>query len=485
MATSTKVHNQPPPPEIRFRPLLLSDLATLLHIHAKIFPHGNDEDPSLFYEQMLSNEDSDKMMTLGAVDSSRPDDKSDEIIGYVVTTKIVNASDSELADNIVAGESSDKLDNKSLVYVMWLGVLEAYRNRGIGTYLMKEVIEYASKIPTCVGIYLHAVAENKAAIKLYKKMKFKCVRRLRNYYPINGKLYDGLLFVHCLNGARCYRSPKDVVTLMLGHVRSGLKSAASIIPQFLSSMENKEAFSKREIKYRSIQPSDEHTLQRIHDQLFPIRYESKFYQDVANGRGTESWGAVDVSRSDGQSDELIGFVTTRIVPAAEVEVNYVNYLKHFMKKIVSIHGNDLAKSDETLVHVLTLGVVKEYRHHGIASDLLKKVIENASMIQSCRAIYLHSSSENEAAVNLYKKMSFKLVRKLSKYYSFDGRHSDAYLFVYPLNGGRFHRWPFEVLISMLSCVRTGLESWGTKMKTDTSQSKKSGTQQNRGKLACH
>ncbi|RYR10232.1 hypothetical protein Ahy_B05g078708 isoform D [Arachis hypogaea] len=210
-------------------------------------------------------------------------------------------------------------------------------------------------------------------------------------------------------------------------------------------MENKEAFSKREIKYRSIQPSDEHTLQRIHDQLFPIRYESKFYQDVANGRGTESWGAVDVSRSDGQSDELIGFVTTRIVPAAEVEVNYVNYLKHFMKK----------------------------------------VIENASMIQSCRAIYLHSSSENEAAVNLYKKMSFKLVRKLSKYYSFDGRHSDAYLFVYPLNGGRFHRWPFEVLISMLSCVRTGLESWGTKMKTDTSQSKKSGTQQNRGKLACH
>ncbi|QHO41779.1 Histone acetyltransferase [Arachis hypogaea] len=161
-------------------------------------------------------------------------------------------------------------------------------------------------------------------------------------------------------------------------------------------MENKEVFSKREIKYRSIQPSDEHTLQRIHDQLFPIRYESKFYQDVANGRGTESWGAVDVSRSDGQSDELIGFVTTRIVPAAEVE-------------IVSIHGNDLAKSDETLVHVLTLGVVKEYRHHGIASDLLKKVIENASMIQSCRAVYLHSSSENEAAVNLYKKMSFKLV----------------------------------------------------------------------------
>ncbi|MED6204571.1 hypothetical protein PIB30_010120 [Stylosanthes scabra] len=247
-------------------------------------------------------------------------------------------------------------------------------------------------------------------------------------------------------------------------------------------MENKKVSSKREIKYRSIKPSDQHTLQHLHDQLFPIRYESKFYQDVAEGRGIQSWGAVDTSRGDGQSDELIGFVTTRIVPAGEVEVNYVNYLKHFMKKTVSIHGHESAKSDETLVHVLTLGVVEEYRHHGIASDLLKKVIENASKTQSCRAVYLHSSCENEAAVHLYKKMSFKLIRKLPKYYSFNGRYSDAYLFVYPLNGARFHRWPFEVLISSLSCVRSSSESWRTRMKTDTSsQSRESGTaQKNRG-----
>lgn len=34
-----------------------------------------------------------------------------------------------------------------------------------------------------------------------------------------------------------------------------------------------------------------------------------------------SWGAVDHSRPNGQGDELIGFVTARIVPAKESEVS--------------------------------------------------------------------------------------------------------------------------------------------------------------------
>lgn len=34
-----------------------------------------------------------------------------------------------------------------------------------------------------------------------------------------------------------------------------------------------------------------------------------------------SWGAVDQSRPNEQSDELIGFVTVRIVPAKESEVS--------------------------------------------------------------------------------------------------------------------------------------------------------------------
>lgn len=39
-----------------------------------------------------------------------------------------------------------------------------------------------------------------------------------------------------------------------------------------------------------------------------------------NARDIVSWAAVDRSRPDGRSDELIGFVTARIVLARESEV---------------------------------------------------------------------------------------------------------------------------------------------------------------------
>lgn len=52
-----------------------------------------------------------------------------------------------------------------------------------------------------------------------------------------------------------------------------------------------------------------------------FRYESEFFQNVVSGREIVSWAAVDRSKLNGQSDELIGFVTARIVLAKESEVS--------------------------------------------------------------------------------------------------------------------------------------------------------------------
>lgn len=62
--------------------------------------------------------------------------------------------------------------------------------------------------------------------------------------------------------------------------------------------------------------------------LFLIcRYESEFFLNVVNCNGIVSWAAVDSSRPDSQSDELIGFVTTRIVIAKDSEVGARLYCK--------------------------------------------------------------------------------------------------------------------------------------------------------------
>lgn len=53
-----------------------------------------------------------------------------------------------------------------------------------------------------------------------------------------------------------------------------------------------------------------------------FRYESEFFQNVVNGGDIVSWAAVDRSRPDGHSEELIGFVTAKIVLAKESEVSF-------------------------------------------------------------------------------------------------------------------------------------------------------------------
>ncbi|VAI48202.1 unnamed protein product [Triticum turgidum subsp. durum] len=143
------------------------------------------------------------------------------------------------------------------------------------------------------------------------------------------------------------------------------------------------------IEYRPIQPSDLEVLEKIHLSLFPIRYEREFFLNVVNGNGVISWGAVDTSRSDEGRDELIGFVTTRMIAAKDSE-------------FVSADSVD----PHTNSHLQLL-------------RLFESVI-----------------SYNQPAINFYKKMLFKLVRRLPMFYYIRGQHYDSYLFVYYVNGGR-------------------------------------------------
>lgn len=205
------------------------------------------------------------------------------------------------------------------------------------------------------------------------------------------------------------------------------------------------------ICYRPIRPSDLMILEQLHAAVFPIRYESEFFQNAVNAHDIVSWGAVDRSRSDGGSDELIGFVTVRIVLARESEIgDFLSY--------------DSSRSDQTLVYILTLGVVEAYRNFGIASSLIRAVIKYASSIQSCLAVYLHVISYNNPAIHLYKKMAFKCVRRLHGFYLINGQHYDSYVFIYYVNGGRSPCSPLELLKIAVNYTKTGLQSVAARLR---------------------
>lgn len=50
------------------------------------------------------------------------------------------------------------------------------------------------------------------------------------------------------------------------------------------------------------------------------RYELEFFVNVVHGNGIVSWAAVDTNRPNEQCDELIGFITARVVAADDSEV---------------------------------------------------------------------------------------------------------------------------------------------------------------------
>ncbi|KAI4324868.1 hypothetical protein MLD38_030315 [Melastoma candidum] len=196
------------------------------------------------------------------------------------------------------------------------------------------------------------------------------------------------------------------------------------------------------IAFRPLQPSDLEILERIHGEVFPIRYEHEFFQNVVHRRDILSWAAVDQSRSDGKCNELIGFVTARIVPARESE-------------ILDLLSYGSLRMDQSLIYILTLGVVESYRNLGVASSLIRQVVIYALTMPTCIAVYLHVISYNIPAICLYEKMSFKCLRKLRGFYLINGQHYDSYLFVHFVNGIRSPCSLLELVKAAASHVRRG------------------------------
>jgi putative acetyltransferase len=82
---------------------------------------------------------------------------------------------------------------------------------------------------------------------------------------------------------------------------------------------------------------------------------------------------------------------------------------------------------ETLKHKAELGITihDDYQNMGIGTALLKHLISIARM-KNLKKIYLHVSTANDRAINMYKKAGFKVEGKLCKESCIDGKYRDEY-----------------------------------------------------------
>ena len=83
---------------------------------------------------------------------------------------------------------------------MTLGTSTPYRKLGLGIELIQRCLLKATLGKKCGTIYLHVIVHNSSTMRLYERMGFVNLRRLSNYYCIDGKEFDCYLYAKFANG---------------------------------------------------------------------------------------------------------------------------------------------------------------------------------------------------------------------------------------------------------------------------------------------
>ncbi|XP_022751654.1 N-alpha-acetyltransferase 50-like [Durio zibethinus] len=122
-------------------------------------------------------------------------------------------------------------------------------------------------------------------------------------------------------------------------------------------------------------------LKKLNTALFPVRYNDKYYADgLASGEFT---------KLAYYSDICVGSIACRL---------------------------EKKEGGAIRVYIMTLGVLAPYRGVGIGTRLLNHVLDLCSK-QSIPEIYLRVQTNNEDAINFYKKFGFKITETIKNYYT--------------------------------------------------------------------
>lgn len=103
-----------------------------------------------------------------------------------------------------------------VTYILSLGVCKEFRNQGIASLLLENLISHLTSEPslqTVKAVYLHVLTTNTQAIVFYEHRGFQVHSFLPFYYAIKGKRRDGYTAVLYLNGGHPTWGALDYVKL--------------------------------------------------------------------------------------------------------------------------------------------------------------------------------------------------------------------------------------------------------------------------------
>lgn len=103
---------------------------------------------------------------------------------------LVAEYDNEIIGNIdLTGKRRQAMAHTA---VIGMGMLNEWRNMGLGTALLKSTIDWAKENQILELIWLQVYTENKLGLSLYQKMGFEENGILKNFFKHGNKYFDNL-----------------------------------------------------------------------------------------------------------------------------------------------------------------------------------------------------------------------------------------------------------------------------------------------------
>ncbi|KAI1233878.1 N-alpha-acetyltransferase 60, partial [Lamprotornis superbus] len=195
-----------------------------------------------------------------------------------------------------------------------------------------------------------------------------------------------------------------------------------------------------DVNLRLLCHDDIDTVKQLCGDWFPIEYPDSWYRDITSNKKFFSLAAT-------YRGSIVGMIVAEIKSRTKVHKE---------------DGDILASNfpvDTQVAYILSLGVVKEFRKHGIGSLLLESLKDHISTTAQdhCKAIYLHVLTTNNTAINFYENRDFKQHHYLPYYYSIRGVLKDGFTYVLYINASlspcsipqRIYRQAQSLLCSLL------------------------------------
>ena len=146
---------------------------------------------------------------------------------------------------------------------------------------------------------------------------------------------------------------------------------------------------------RKFVPDDLQNVMQINRVCLPENYSDFFFMDL-HQRYPETFIVCE------ESGQIEGYIMCRI------EVGLSNY-----------GFSGLVRKG----HVVSIAVLPQFRHRGVAQALIKRALEGMDYYKA-KQCFLEVRITNDIAISLYKKLGFEVTRTINGYYS-DGE--DAYV----------------------------------------------------------